>query len=64
MLRMDYPRQGREQQLIDSFGGIHSPNVGNSIRGVSRYNVAGPIYHEMSNMFFGEIYRYTGAIKF
>lgn len=45
-----YPAiRGREQQLIDSLGGINSPNVGNRIRGVSKYNPFGSLYHEASN---------------
>lgn len=45
--------RGREQQLIDRYGGVGSPQVGNSIRGVSRYNPAGRAYHWMSNYKFG-----------
>lgn len=35
--------RGREQQLIDFYGGIGSPMVGNFIRGVSRSNRRGII---------------------
>jgi RHS repeat-associated protein len=56
-----YPAiRGREQQLIDSYGGIGSPGVGNSIRGVSPYNPAYPIYHGASNLYFGPLAPYTG----
>jgi RHS repeat-associated protein len=56
-----YPAiRGREQQLIDFYGGIGSPGVGNSIRGVSSYNPAYPIYHGASNLYFGPLAPYTG----
>lgn len=56
-----YPAiRGREQQLIDSYGGIGSPSVGNSIRGVYMFNPAGIIYHQASNMYFGPLSNYTG----
>lgn len=49
----------REQQLIDHYGGIGSPRVGNLIRGVGYYNFAGRSFHELSNLYFGELARYT-----
>ena len=52
--------RGREQQLIDYYGGIGSPNVGNIIRGVSRYNPRGYIFHKTSNAYFGNIAPFTG----
>lgn len=53
--------RGREQQLIDFYGGIGNPRVANKIRGVSKLNVLkGRSYHEMSNFFFGNIAPYTG----
>lgn len=55
--------RGREQQLIDFHGGVGSPSVGNSIRGVSIYNPLGPLYHSSSTATFGEIYKYTGIYK-
>lgn len=56
-----YPAvRGREQQMIDFYGGVGSTNVGNAIRGVSKYNPLGPIYHGASNMFFGPLAPYTG----
>ena len=45
----------------DPFGGIGSSKVANSIRGVGKFNPAGRVYHEMSNMFFGNIAPYTGS---
>ena len=55
-----YAIRGREQQLIDYHGGVGSPKVGNAIRGVSKYNPAGRLFHNISNSFFGNIAPYTG----
>jgi len=56
-----YPAiRGREQQLIDFHGGAGNIGVGNSIRGVSRYNPAYPIYHGASTFYFGSLWPYTG----
>lgn len=56
-----YPAiRGREQQMIDFYGGVGSPNVGNRIRGVGTYNPAGRIYHGASNLYFGPLHDYTG----
>lgn len=56
-----YPAiRGREQQLIDYYGGIGSPRVGNSIRGVAYYNPNGRFYFQQSNTTFGNIHSYTG----
>ena len=52
--------RGREQQLIDAYGGIGNPKVGNTIRGVSKTNPNGRYYHDMSNRKFGNIAPYTG----
>ena len=52
--------RGREQQLMDSLGGIGSPKLANRIRGVSAINIRGREYHNMSNLFFGNIAPYTG----
>ncbi len=54
--------RGREQQLIDFYGGIGSPKVANIIRDVGRYNVAGRYYHQKSNSYFGNIAPYTGSL--
>ena len=55
-----YAIRGREQQLIDFSGGVGSPRVGNSIRGVSRSNPAGRGFHLLSNQYFGPLAPYTG----
>jgi hypothetical protein len=52
--------RGREQQMIDFYGGVGSPGVGNSIRGVSQYNPLGAAYHGASNIAFGPLAPYTG----
>jgi len=52
--------RGREQQLMDFYGGVGSPSLGNFIRGVSRLNPVGPIYHGNANLLFGELSSYTG----
>lgn len=52
--------RGREQQLMDYYGGVGSPKLGNSIRGVSKYNPAGRFYHYESNRRFGNLAPYTG----
>lgn len=53
--------RGREQQLMDFHGGVGSRRVANRIRGVSRYNPAGRVYHHASNLLFGNIAPYTGV---
>ncbi len=50
--------RGREQQMIDFHGGIG--NVGNAIRGVSKYNPMGRVYHSASNLYFGPLTPYSG----
>ena len=51
-----YPAiRGREQQLIEFFGGVGSPNVGNSINGISPYNLAKPFMMNQSTLTFGPI---------
>ena len=52
--------RGREQQMIDFHGGVGSLRVGNRIRGVSRRNMAGRLYHSASNTYFGSLAPYTG----
>ena len=52
--------RGREQQMIDYFGGVGSENVGNRIRGVSKTNPWGRTYHTKSNQMFGQLHQYTG----
>lgn len=54
-----FPIRGREQQLYDRFklsGGI----MKNAIRPVSPWNPFGRVYHEASNVWFGNIAPYTG----
>lgn len=56
-----YPAiRGREQQLIDVYGGVGSSHVANPIRGVSKINLLGKFYHAASSMYFGQIALYTG----
>jgi RHS repeat-associated protein len=55
--------RGREQQLIDFFGKSQSDggSSGNRIRGVSKLNPLGRIYHNAASLEFqGELYKYTG----
>ena len=52
--------RGREQQLIDYYGGVGSRRVANRIRGVSKANPMGRFYHSQSNSFFRNIAPYTG----
>jgi RHS repeat-associated protein len=57
--------RGREQQLIDYYGGAHSDRrpgsrSGNPIRGVAKDNPLGPIYHAAASAFFGQKAPYTG----
>ena len=56
--------RGREQQLMDFHGGVGSRRVANRIRGVSRYNPAGRVYHHASNLLFGNIAPYTGVFLY
>ena len=59
-----YPAiRGREQQLIDHYGGVGNPKVGNRIRGVSKLNPLGYIYYGASNLYFGPLSLYSG-LKF
>ena len=56
-----YPAiRGREQQKIDSYGGVGHPNVGNRIRGVAKRNPKGRYFHQASDRIFGNIAPYTG----
>ena len=58
---LGYPAmRGREQQLIDYYGGVGNRNVANSIRGVGKTNPAGRFYYQQSNLFFGPLAGYTG----
>ena len=53
--------RGREQQLIDSYGGAGSWPVANRIRAVARNNPFGRTFHNLSDARFGNIAPYTGA---
>jgi hypothetical protein len=57
--------RGREQQLIDHFGGAQSEGgtSGNKIRGVGKNNKSGLIYHNSANSKFGELHKYTGNLE-
>lgn len=57
--------RGREQQMIDRFGGARSDHrpgsrSGNAIRGVARDNPLGRIYHAAATARFGRVAPYTG----
>jgi len=41
--------------LIDYFGGIGSPNVGNSINAIWKYNPNRGLYMSASNSLFGHL---------
>jgi hypothetical protein len=57
--------RGREQQLIDFFGGAWSDTgqpykTGNENRAVRKNHPYGRLYHEFANQRFGELHGYTG----
>ncbi len=52
--------RGREQQLIDFYGGIGNPKVANIIRAVSKRKYNARFLHDQSIAFFGELHVYTG----
>jgi RHS repeat-associated protein len=56
--------RGREQQLIDYYGGVGYPRVANPIRAVARGNLEGLLYHNASNLYFGPLAPYTGGNPF
>lgn len=56
-----YPAiRGREQQLIDYYGGVGSEKVANNIRGVSKINPLGRVYNLASDTYFGKKAPYSG----
>ncbi len=58
-----YQIRGREQQLIDSNGGAIRDNngtSGNIIRGVSKYNRRGGLYHIAATKRWGLLHPFTG----
>jgi len=57
--------RGREQQLIDYFGGAWSDTgkphkTGNDVRAVAKDNPYGPAFHFAASAKWGEIDKYTG----
>ena len=60
-LRAKFAIRGREQQLIDYYGGIGSSKLANKRRGVSKTNPLGHAYHRESDKFFRNKYRFTGV---
>lgn len=52
--------RGREQQLIDFYGGIGSSKVANIKRGVSKRNKRRHTYHALSNKYFGNLSPFSG----
>jgi hypothetical protein len=55
--------RGREQQLIDRWGRAQRDDngtSGNIIRGVSKENKMGRIYHDLSSGLWGQLWYYTG----
>jgi RHS repeat-associated protein len=66
--RAKFAIRGREQQLVDYWGGAQSdtknyPGGGvsaNKIRAVRANHPLGRIYHEAANMLFGWLHHYTG----
>ncbi len=55
--------RGREQQLIDSYGGIGSVTVANKIRAVAKRRNNAKFLHNQSNKYFGKLHHYTGISK-
>ncbi len=55
--------RGREQQLIDYYGGIGHSKVANIRRGVAKRNPFGDSFHQASDANFGNISKYTGVNK-
>lgn len=55
-----YAIRGREQQLIDSKGGIGAKGLLNQRRAVGKFNPYGILFHEASNFRFGKLARYSG----
>ncbi len=62
-LRAKFAIRGREQQLIDYYGGIGHPKVANKRRGVARANISGRFYYNVSNEFFEKLTAYSGIFK-
>ena len=65
MDRAYYQMRGREQQLIDHYGGAWSDTgtpykTGNEIRAVAKDNVFGKAFHDAATLKWGEMHPYTG----
>ena len=52
-----YAIRGREQDVVNGYGGIGSPLLGNSINPIWQYNPNRPLYMGMSNLKFGPYVR-------
>jgi hypothetical protein len=57
--------RGREQQLIDSYGGARSDTgrpyqTENAVRGVAKDNPQGRLFHDAATASWGQLYPYTG----
>ncbi len=52
--------RGREQQLIDYYGGIGHSEVANRSRGVSKTNKRRYRYQRFSDKYFGNLAKFTG----
>ena len=52
--------RGREQQLIDNYGGVDDQRVVNKRREIAKFNPLGRYYHNSSNRYFGQLAPYAG----
>jgi len=52
-----YAIRGREQDVVNGYGGIGSPMLGNSINPIWQYNPNRPLYMGTSNLMFGPYVR-------
>ena len=50
--------RGREQQLIDHYGGIGHFTIANKIRAVAKFNWRRQKYYDLSNKYFGQLTNY------
>jgi len=57
-----YAIRGREQQLIDFYGGIGSQRLANKIRAVAKLNIRGKYFWHNSNENFGILSEFSGLI--
>jgi hypothetical protein len=49
-----YAIRGREQDVVDGYGGVKSSKLGNSINPIFKYNPNKPLYMEASKLMFGQ----------